>query len=146
MGIYGLSSMFFALLFVFFTSRYTINRKLVHMFSLICGGIGFLSMYFIPQASTLIFSFICIGIAWGSILSMPYAMLSSSVDPKKMGVFMGIFNMFIVLPQIFAALGGINFLSNLLGQEDINTMILAGISLIIAGLCNLLITSKKAIY
>ncbi len=138
--------MVFALLFVFFTSRYTINRKIVHMFSLICGGIGFLSMYFIPQASTLIFSFICIGIAWGSILSMPYAMLSSSVDPKKMGIFMGIFNMFIVLPQIFAALGGINFLSNLLGQEDINTMILAGISLIIAGLCNLLITSKKAIY
>ena len=116
------------------------------MFSLICGGIGFLSMYLVPQANTLIFSFICIGIAWGSILSMPYAMLSSSVDPKKMGVLMGIFNMFIVLPQIFAALGGINFLSNLLGQEDINTMILAGISLIIAGLCNLLITSKKAIY
>ena len=146
MGIYGLSSMVFALLFVFFTSKYTINRKVVHMCSLICGGIGFLSMYFVPQASTLIFSFICIGIAWGSILSMPYAMLSSSVDPKKMGVFMGIFNMFIVLPQIFAALGGINFLSNLLGQEDINTMILAGISLIIAGFCNLLITSKKAIY
>ena len=116
------------------------------MFSLICGGVGFLSMYLVPQANTLIFSFICIGIAWGSILSMPYAMLSSSVDPKKMGIFMGIFNMFIVLPQIFAALGGINFLSNLLGQEDINTMILAGISLIIAGFCNLLITSKKAIY
>ena len=116
------------------------------MFSLICGGIGFLSMYFIPQPSTLIFSFICIGVAWGSILSMPYAMLSSSVDPNKMGVFMGIFNIFIVLPQIFAALGGINFLSSLLGHEDINTMIVAGISLIIAGLCNLLITSKKAIY
>ena len=146
MGIYGLSSMVFALLFVFFTSRYVINRKLVHMFSLLCGGIGFLSMYFVPQPSTLIFSFICIGVAWGSILSMPYAMLSSSVDPKKMGIFMGIFNMFIVLPQIFAALGGINFLSSLLGQEDINTMILAGISLIIAGLCNLLITSKKVIY
>lgn len=146
MGIYGLSSMVFALLFVFFTSRYVINRKLVHMFSLLCGGIGFLSMYFVPQPSTLIFSFICIGVAWGSILSMPYAMLSSSVDPKKMGIFMGIFNMFIVLPQIFAALGGINFLSSLLGHEDINTMILAGISLIIAGLCNLLITSKKAIY
>ena len=146
MGIYGLSSMVFALLFVFFTSRYVINRKLVHMFSLICGGIGFLSMYFVPQPSTLIFSFICIGVAWGSILSMPYAMLSSSVDPNKMGVFMGIFNIFIVLPQIFAAIGGINFLSSLLGQEDINSMIVAGISLIIAGLCNLLITSKKAIY
>ena len=116
------------------------------MFSLICGGVGFLSMYLVPQANTLIFSFICIGISWGSILSMPYAMLSSSVDPKKMGVFMGIFNMFIVLPQIFAALGGIYFLSNLLGQEDINTMILAGISVIFAGLCNLLSTNKKGVY
>ena len=83
-----------------------------------------------------------------SCLLLPQYFLGtkSSVDPKKMGVLMGIFNMFIVLPQIFDALGGINFLSNLLGQEDINTMILAGISLIIAGFCNLLITSKKAIY
>ena len=75
---------------------------------------------------------------------MPYAMLSSSVDPKKMGVFMGIFNMFIVIPQIIAALGGINFLSNLLGTQSINSMIVAGISLIIAGICNFLITNKNA--
>ena len=76
---------------------------------------------------------------------MPYAMLSSSVDPKKMGVIMGIFNMFIVIPQIIAALGGINFISSLLGEETINAMTVAGISLIIAGLCNLLITNKNAI-
>ena len=144
MGIYGLSSMFFALLFVFFTSRYTINRKLVHMFSLICGGVGFLSMYLVPQANTLIFSFICIGIAWEASCLCHTLCFLVQLTLKKMGVFMGIFNMFIVLPQIFAALGGINFLSNLLGQEDINTMILAGISLIIVGLCNLLITSKKS--
>lgn len=76
---------------------------------------------------------------------MPYAMLSSDVDPKKMGMMMGLFNMFIVLPQIVAALGGIVFLSKLLGQEAIYSMILAGISLIIAGLCNLLITDKRVI-
>lgn len=76
---------------------------------------------------------------------MPYAMLSSSVDPKKMGMFMGIFNMFIVIPQIIAALGGINFISGLLGDDAINAMTVAGISLIIAGLCNLLITNKNAI-
>ena len=145
MGIYGLSSMMFALLLVFYTSKRRINRKLVHMASLILGGVGFLLMYFIPVAETLIISFILIGFSWGSILSMPYAMLSSSVDPKKMGVFMGIFNMFIVIPQIIAALGGINFLSNLLGTQSINSMIVAGISLIIAGICNFLITNKNAI-
>ena len=114
MGIYGLSSMGFAFILVFFTSKMRVNRKLIHMFSLISGGIGFLLMYFIPISNILLLSFVLIGISWGSILSMPYAMLSSSVDENKMGIMMGIFNMFIVLPQISAALGGINFLSNLL--------------------------------
>ena len=145
MGTYGLSSMVFALLLVFYTSKREINRKLVHMVSLILGGIGFLLMYFISSPENLTLSFILIGFSWGSVLSMPYAMLSSSVDPKRMGVIMGIFNMFIVIPQIIAALGGINFLSNLLGDEPINSMIVAGISLIIAGFCNLLITNKNAI-
>jgi maltose/moltooligosaccharide transporter len=145
MGIYGLSSMGFALLMVLYTSRRRINRKFVHMVSLILGGIGFLSMYYVPSPSWLILSFSLVGIAWGSILSMPYAMLSSSVDPKKMGVIMGIFNMFIVLPQITAALGGVNFAYKLLGEESIYAMVVAGISLVIAGLCNLLITDKNAI-
>ena len=144
MGIYGLSSMAFALLLTFYTSKRRINRKFVHMGSLILGGIGFLLMN-IATPETLKYCFILIGFAWGSILSMPYAMLSSSVDPKKMGVIMGIFNMFIVIPQIIAALGGINFISGLLGEEAINAMTVAGISLVIAGLCNLLITNKNAI-
>ena len=144
MGVYGLSSMAFALLLTLYTSKRNINRKYVHMASLMLGGIGFLYMNY-ASPETLIYSFILIGFAWGSILSMPYAMLSSSVDPKKMGVIMGIFNMFIVIPQIIAALGGINFISSLLGEETINAMTVAGISLIIAGLCNLLITNKNAI-
>ena len=76
---------------------------------------------------------------------MPYAMLSSSVDSDKMGVYMGIFNMFIVIPQIIAAIGGINILSNLFGQQPISSMIIAGTFLIIAGFCNLLITEQNAI-
>ncbi|WP_158837257.1 MFS transporter [Polaribacter sp. L3A8] len=144
MGIYGLSSMVFALLLTLYTSKRNINRKYVHMFSLIIGGAGFLSMTYASPES-LKYCFVLIGFAWGSILSMPYAMLSSSVDPKKMGVIMGIFNMFIVMPQIIAALGGINYVSNLLGEDAINAMTVAGISLIIAGLCNLLITNKNAI-
>ncbi len=145
MGTYGLSSMVFALALVLYTARRRINRKLVHMISLILGGIGFISMYYIPAPEYLMISFTLIGFSWGSILSMPYAMLSSAVDPKKMGVIMGLFNMFIVIPQIIAALGGINFVSILFGKATINAMIVAGLSLIIAGLCNLLITNKHAI-
>ena len=145
MGIYGLSSMAFALLLTFYTSRRRINRKYVHMASLLLGGFGFISMYLIPSPAWLAMSFALIGIAWGSILSMPYAMLSSSIDAKKMGVFMGLFNMFIVLPQIIASVGGVNFLYNLIGSEAINAMIVAGISLIIAGLLNLIITNPAAI-
>ncbi|WP_418511001.1 MFS transporter [Corallibacter sp.] len=144
MGVYGLSSMAFALLLALYTSKKRINRKFVHMGSLILGGVGFMAMYY-ATPETLKYCFILIGIAWGSILSMPYAMLSSSVDPKKMGVIMGIFNMFIVIPQIIAALGGINYVSSLLGEDAINAMTVAGISLILAALCNLFIVNKDAI-
>ncbi len=76
---------------------------------------------------------------------MPYAMLSSVVDPEKMGISMGVFNMFIVLPQIVAALNGVNFAAGLMGEESIFAMVAAGISLVTSGLCNLLITEKNAI-
>ena len=87
----------------------------------------------------------CVGIAWGSILSMPYAMLSSVVDPEKMGISMGVFNIFIVIPQIIAALNGVNFAANLFGDESIFALVAAGVSLFISGMCNLLITEKNAI-
>lgn len=148
MGTYGLSSMFFALLLTFVTSKIRINRKLVHFGSLLIGGAGFISMYFVSPENTgmLNLSFICVGIAWGSILSMPYAMLSSSIDPKKMGLYMGLFNMFIVIPQIIAALGGINFLyKTIFGEATIGTMLLAGVCLAIAAFSNFLITEEEAI-
>ena len=146
MGMYGLSSMLFALVLTFYTSKKKINRKYIHMFSLIVGGLGFIMMYFIDgQPELLKYCFVLIGVSWGSILSMPYAMLSSSVDPEKMGITMGIFNMFIVIPQIIAAIGGINLVSSMIGEESINSMIIAGLSLMIAGFSNLLITNEKAI-
>lgn len=145
LGTYGLVSMFFALILAFVTSKVKINRKLIHMFSLISGGLGFISIYLITEPWMLHLCFALVGIAWASILSMPYAMLSSSVNPKKMGIYMGIFNMFIVIPQIIAASGGINVMYKFLfGEEVIFTMVLAGASLIVAGLSNLLITDKKA--
>ena len=143
-GVYGLSSMVFALLLTFYTLKNKINRKYIHMASLILGGLGFIYMFY-ATPETLMYSFILIGFSWGSILSMPYAMLSSSVNPNKMGMMMGLFNMFIVIPQIIAALGGINYLYKLIGEAHINAMLLAGLLLIIAGLCNFFITDKNAI-
>ena len=145
MGNYGLSSMGFALLLTLWTAKRTINRKYVHMLSLFAGGYGFISMYFVTEPSMLILSFVCVGFSWGSILSMPYAMLSSTLDPNRMGVYMGIFNMFIVIPQIVAATSLTNIYQAIFGQEPINAMLLAGSSLIIAGMANFLITDKKAV-
>jgi maltose/moltooligosaccharide transporter len=134
MGIYGLSSMAFALILTFYSSRMKINRKWVHLFSLVAGGIGFISMSFLPDPSYLNLSFVLIGFSWGSILSMPYAMLSSSVKEEKMGLMMGMFNMFI---------GVVNLLSKIFGSGAIAPMLLAGTSLVIGGFCNLLITDPK---
>ena len=145
MGTYGLSSMLFALILTIYTSKKRINRKMIHLWSLILGGIGFISFYFISDHTYLILSFALIGISWGSILSMPYAMLSSSVKEESMGTSMGIFNMFIVIPQIIAAIGGINVLSSLIGEEPIFSMIIAGLALIIAGFLNLTINDQKTI-
>ena len=145
MGNYGLSSMAFALILTLWTAKRRINRKYVHMLSLFAGGYGFISMYFVTEPSMLILSFVCVGFSWGSILSMPYAMLSSTLDPNRMGVYMGIFNMFIVIPQIVAATSLTNIYQAIFGQEPINAMLLAGSSLIIAGMANFLITDKKAV-
>lgn len=144
LGTYGLVSMVYALILVFFSSKIKINRKLVHLVSLILGGFGFILIYFIEEPWMLHISFSLVGIAWASILSMPYAMLSSSIEPNKMGVYMGIFNMFIVIPQIIAATGGANFLYKLFfGEAVINTMLMAGSLLILAGLSNVLIRDRR---
>ena len=108
-------------------------------------GLGFLLMLTLTpvNAHLLKWCFAFIGLAWGSILSMPYAMLSSSVPPKKMGVYMGIFNMFIVLPQIIAALGGINWLNDsFFGGEVIYTMAIAGLSLVLAGVLTYFVSHR----
>jgi maltose/moltooligosaccharide transporter len=144
LGTYGLVSMIYALILAYVASKIKINRKLVHLVSLIAGGCGFILIYFISEPWMLHICFSLVGIAWASILSMPYAMLSSSVEPKKMGVYMGIFNMFIVIPQIVAAVGGVNLLyKSIFGEAVINTMLLAGLLLILAGFSNLLITDRK---
>jgi maltose/moltooligosaccharide transporter len=109
------------------------NRKTVHMISLICGGLAFSSFYLIKDPMYLLLSELGIGLAWASILAMPYAILAGSLPPQKMGVYMGIFNFFIVIPQITAAaiLGW--YVKHLFDGNAIYALLLGGASLILAG-------------
>jgi maltose/moltooligosaccharide transporter len=110
------------------------SRKKVHMISLFCGGIGFASFYLIKDPNLLLISELGIGLAWASILAMPYAILAGSLPPEKMGVYMGIFNFFIVIPQITAAAVLGFFVKNIFAGEAIYALLLGGASLFIAGL------------
>lgn len=97
-GIYNFVAMLFALLLIPIARK--IGRKSTHAICLTLGGIGLMSFYFLTDTDVMILSMIGVGIAWASILAMPYAILSSSLPPAKMGTYMGIFNFFITLPQI----------------------------------------------
>lgn len=135
MGWYGLSSTVVALMLAFYASRFVLNRRAVHGVALALGGIGFLSMYFVPSPSWLIGSFALVGVAWASILSMPYALLAGCLEEKRMGVFMGLFNMFICLPQIVAALGLGLLVREVFNNHAIYAMVLSGTCLIVGALC-----------
>lgn len=80
------------------------SRKTVHAVALICGGVGLLSVYVIRDKWTLLFTMVGVGIAWASILSMPYAILSGALPAARIGIYMGVFNFFIVIPEIVQAL------------------------------------------
>jgi maltose/moltooligosaccharide transporter len=105
-GIYNIVSAFYALCLPFIASK--IGRRNTHSVSLLAGGIGLLSIYFIQDPSMLKFSMIGVGMAWASILAMPYAMLAGGIPAAKMGIYMGIFNFFITMPQILNGLMGID--------------------------------------
>ena len=111
-----------------------VGRKKTHAISLIIGGIGLISIYFMPNENWLILSMFGIGIAWASILAMPYAILAGSIPARKMGVYMGIFNFFIVLPQILNALIGGPMVKYFYGGNPIFALVVSGVSLLIAAM------------
>ncbi|MCF8235059.1 MAG: MFS transporter [Bacteroidales bacterium] len=108
------------------------NRKITHIVSLLIGGLGFISIYFIANPYMLTISFVAIGLVWASILAMPYAILTGSLPQNKLGVYMGIFNFFIVIPQIVAASILGFFVSTLFNGEAIYSLVVGGVSLFIA--------------
>lgn len=119
------------------------NRKITHLICLVIGGLGLLSIYFITDPTYILVSMGMVGIAWASILSMPYAMLSSSLPPNKMGYYMGVFNFFIVIPQILAASILGFFTMKVFQANTLNTVALGGVSMIIAGFLTLIVKDDE---
>jgi len=113
------------------------SRRMTHLLALLCGGAGLISMYFIQNPSWLLASMLGVGIAWASILSVPYAMLAGSLPPGKMGYYMGVFNFFIVIPQIVAGTLLGFMLRYFFGGESIYILVAGGVSMIIAAFLNL---------
>ncbi len=109
-----------------------LGRKNTHSVCLICGALGLLSVGVIHEPKLLLLSMVGVGIAWASILSMPYAMLAGSLPPEKTGVYMGIFNFFIVLPEIVASLVFGWVMSHLLGGNRLAAVLAGGVFLLVA--------------
>jgi maltose/moltooligosaccharide transporter len=121
-----------------------IGNKFTHTVCLVIGGIGLISVKFIEEPSLLFLSMSMVGIAWASILSMPYTMLAGSIPPAKMGIYMGIFNFFIVLPEIIASLTFGKIMTNYLNNDRLVAVMIGGFLLITAGiLCALIVKEEK---
>ena len=139
-GVYNAVAMIYALLLPVIAHKF--GRKLTHSISLFAGAIGLLSIYFITNPTTLIFSMIGIGMAWGSILSMPYAILAPSLPVRKMGIYMGIFNIFITVPQIINGLFVGMIVKRIFDSQAIYALIMSGCFLLIAAISVMRVEDK----
>jgi maltose/moltooligosaccharide transporter len=142
-GVYnGVAAVFAMLLPI--VSRWT-SRKTTHSIALAFGAIGMFSIYFVNDPRWLILSMVFIGIAWASILAMPYAILAGSIPPRKMGIYMGIFNFFIVFPQIVNGIFGGPIVKRLYDSQAIYALLGAGISFVIAAVVIHFVEDKEDI-
>ena len=131
-GVYNAVSAVYA--FFLPAIAHKVGRKRTHEISLVIGGLGLISMFFAPNEYWLIASMFGIGVAWASILAMPYAILAGSIPARKMGVYMGIFNFFIVLPQIINALIGGPLVKYVYGNNPMWALVMSGVSFLIAAM------------
>jgi len=131
-AMYSIVTFFFSFVLVSLSQR--TSRKLIHTVCLLCGAVGLLSVAVIHNKWLLLFSMTGVGIAWASILSMPYAMLAGAIPPARMGVYMGIFNFFIVLPEIAASLGFGWVMNTVLHNNRLAAVVAGGVFLIIAAI------------
>jgi maltose/moltooligosaccharide transporter len=121
-----------------------LGKKYTHAMCLLLGGIGLISVYYITNVNYLFISMGLVGIAWASILSMPYSMLAGFIPEQKMGIYMGIFNFFIVLPEIIASIFFGKIMSNYLHNDRLLAVLIGGVLLIFASLvCMTIIKEEK---
>ncbi len=139
-GVYNLVAAIYALFLPAIAKK--IGRRLTHSLSLLLGGVSLISFYFISNPTMLILPMIGIGVAWGSILAMPYAILAGSLPAKKMGIYMGIFNFFITLPQIFNGIVGGPIVKRLYDSQAIYAIVFAGVALLIASVSVVFVDDK----
>jgi maltose/moltooligosaccharide transporter len=132
-SVYNGTAFVFAFLLLALVRRF--SARAIHRVCLLCGGVGLILAFAMHQQYLLIGSMVLVGVAWASILSMPYAMLSNAIPAQKMGFYMGVFNFFIVIPQILASLGLGTLMKSVLGDNPMNAVLLGGCSMIAAGLC-----------
>ncbi len=118
------------------------SRKIAHAICLVCGALGLVSIFVIADPRLLLGSMVGVGIAWASILSMPYAILAGSLPPSKMGYYMGVFNFFIVIPQIVAAAILGLFVGRFFGGEAIYALLIGGTSLVLAAALTLRVEDR----
>ncbi|MCP9752627.1 MFS transporter [Ferruginibacter sp. HRS2-29] len=134
----------FVFAFILPTIADNLGRKLTHALCLLCGAAGLISVAFVHDKYMLYVCMTGIGIAWSSILSMPYAMLSGVLPRDKVGIYMGIFNFFIVLPEIIASLGFGWLMRNVLNNDRLLAVQIGGVLMVIAAIiCYLFINEKK---
>lgn len=142
-GIYNGVAMIYALFLPAIAHK--IGRKWTHSLSLAAGSAGLISMYFITNPGMLIFSMVGVGIAWGSILAMPYAILAPALPAHKMGVYMGIFNIFITVPQIINGIFGGPIVKRIFDSNAIYALVMSGVFLLIAAFSVLFVQDKAEI-
>ncbi len=121
------------------------SRRVTHAICLICGALGLLSISVITGPMYLLGSMVGVGIAWASILSMPYAILCGSLPPSKLGYYMGVFNFFIVIPQIVAAAVLGFFVGRFFGGEAIYALLIGGASLVLAAALTLRVDDRDEV-
>ena len=140
-GMYNLWAIPFA--FLLTPIAKLIGKKQTHALALLCGGLGLVSMYFIKDVNNLWISMIGLGFAWASILAMPYAMLIEVIPQRKMGVYMGIFNFFIVIPQIINGLFGGPVVSGVFGKQAMDYVVVGGVCMLIGAVVTMIFVKSE---
>lgn len=139
-SVYNGTAFVFAFALLALVNRF--SARAIHSVCLMAGGVGLVLATFVLEPKVLLVSMVLVGVAWASILSMPYAMLANSIPAERMGFYMGVFNFFIVIPQILASLGLGLVMKHLLGANPMNAVLLGGGTMLLAGFCVSLVSKE----